>query len=83
MKASKRSKSPEPVCLTNPGYLSSQDEIRSIILSKTADKKETLTRLKATFDQLLLEEEDDEVTGLAHEPFCKLMKKVFGLSKYH
>jgi len=83
MKFQKRSKAPEPVCLSNPGYMSLPDEIRGIIVSKTDDKESTLNRLRMSFDQLLLEEEEDEATGLAHALFCKLMKKVFGLSKYH
>jgi len=82
MQFRKRSKPPEPVCHSNPGYLSPQDEIRGIIVSKTDDKESTLNRLKTSFDQLLIEEED-EVAGLAHPLFCKLMKRVFGLSKYH
>jgi hypothetical protein len=81
MQSRQRSKPPEPVCQSNPGYLSLPDEIRGIIVSKTDDKKSTLKRLKTSFDQLLKEE--DEVTGLAHALFCKLMKRVFGLSKYH
>ena len=87
MKFQKRSKAAEPVCLSNPGYMSPQDEIRNIIVSKTDDKESTLNRLKTSFDQLLLEEEQDdesnEIKGLAHALFCKLMKRVFGLSKYH
>jgi hypothetical protein len=83
MKFQKRTKASEPVCLSNPGYMSPQDEIRSIIVSKTDDKESTLNRLKTSFDQLLLDEEQDEAKGLAHTLFCKLMKKVFGLSKYH
>ena len=82
MQSRKRSKPPEPVCHINPTYMSPQDEIRGIIVSKTDDKESTLNRLRTSFDQLLKEDEDG-VTGLDHPLFCKLMKRVFGLSKYH